>query len=461
MEPGQLEIWWMPTRNRYMRRGFALFIVTVIMAAALSVSALAWAQVASDKATARELARSGIRKYREGDAQAAVDELRRAQALYEAPTHLLYLGRASAQLGHLVEAAEYYRTLERMDLDEASSRLFRESQSAGAAELAELLPRIAQLSVNVFPAELEDLEVEVDGKPIRLAALSIERASNPGRHLIEARAPGYQTSTVEIDLAEGESRAVDVVLDVDPQRKTVAKEETKPPPVASASESAELTGPMGFFVGFRAGAILSLGKLDAQTPATDYFYPGPAGRVDLGFRFLDNFGVKGWFGFGGATPGSQMNAINDAQLLTVSSTSKTNITDAGLALLLTSDPRKFGAFAELGFLLVNRYQWSIQREDPGVSECNKDAKYHGPSLHAGGGMLVPLTSYFTLVPELNFSVGRFKHLDITGNCPSSPNPSLAFPTSGTDGTTIANRAFHLQIFLGVGGDFHFGDSLFQ
>src|SRR5690606_14143381 len=100
--------------------------------------------------------------------------------------------------------------------------------------------------------------------------------------------------------------------------------------------------------------------------------------LDLGFRFLDNFGVKGWFGFGGATPGSQMNAINDAQLLTVSSTSKTNITDAGLALLLTSDPRKFGAFAELGFLLVNRYQWSIQREDPGVSECNKDAKYHGP-----------------------------------------------------------------------------------
>src|SRR5690606_14276997 len=150
------------------------------------------------------------------DAQAAVDELRRAQALYEAPTHLLYLGRASAQLGHLVEAAEYYRTLERMDLDEASSRLFRESQSAGAAELAELLPRIAQLSVNVFPAELEDLEVEVDGKPIRLAALYIERASNPGRHLIEARAPGYQASTVEIDLAEGESRAVDVVLDVDP-----------------------------------------------------------------------------------------------------------------------------------------------------------------------------------------------------------------------------------------------------
>jgi hypothetical protein len=390
-----------------------------------------------------------------------VNDLKRAQALYEAPTHLLYLGRASTQLGHLVEAAEYYRALARMDLDEASSRLFRESQNAGAAELEEILPRIAQLSVNVFPAELEDLEVKVDDKPLSLAALSVERASNPGRHMIEASAPGYQPFTVEIDLAEGESRSVDVVLLAARQTRVVEGKNTKvsppPPPPSVKGQS----GPMGFFVGFRAGALLSLGKLDAQTPATDYFYPGPMGRLDLGFRFLDNFGVKGLVAFGGATSGSRMVALSLAQPLTASSKNRTSITDAGLAFLLTSDPRKFGAFAELGFLFVNHYNWSIHREDPGVTDCTTEAKYKGPSLHAGGGMLVPLTRSFTLVPELDLSVGRFKHLDITGDCPSSSDPKLAFPASGTDGSTIAKRAFHLQIFLGVGGDFHFGDSLFQ
>jgi hypothetical protein len=185
------------------------------------------------------------------------------------------------------------------------------------------------------------------------------------------------------------------------------------------------------------------------------------GRLDLGFRFLDNFGVKGLVAFGGATSGSRMVALSLAQPLTASSKNRTSITDAGLAFLLTSDPRKFGAFAELGFLFVNHYNWSIHREDPGVTDCTTETKYKGPTLHAGGGMLVPLNRFFTLVPELDLSLGRFKHLDITGDCPSSSNPDLAFPSSGTDGTEIANRAFHLQIFLGIGGDFHFGDSLFQ
>src|ERR1700759_5347182 len=89
----------------------------VVTAAALVLGGgPAGAQSAADKATAREAATQGIGLYRAGKYADALDRLKRAQALYDAPVHLLYIARCQAKLGQLVEAAENYRLLDRYKL---------------------------------------------------------------------------------------------------------------------------------------------------------------------------------------------------------------------------------------------------------------------------------------------------------------------------------------------------------
>src|ERR1700743_1878747 len=98
------------------RRPFACGFVVLTRLAALLVSPGARAQSAADKATAREAATEGIGLYRAGKYAQALDRLKRAQALYDAPVHLLYIARAEEKLGQLVEAPETYRSLDRYTL---------------------------------------------------------------------------------------------------------------------------------------------------------------------------------------------------------------------------------------------------------------------------------------------------------------------------------------------------------
>src|SRR5690606_24137439 len=142
--------------------GCALFAGGLHFGASL-VGTEAFAQSAAGKATARELAADGIKKFNAGDAEGARVLLEKAQALYDAPIHLLYLARAHDKLGNLVEAAESYRLLVRTKLDDDAPAVFRKAQEDGITELEKLEPRIARLTITVAP-EVEGLEVTVDGK---------------------------------------------------------------------------------------------------------------------------------------------------------------------------------------------------------------------------------------------------------------------------------------------------------
>ena len=70
------------------------------------VQAPALAQSAADKATARNLATAGIKLYQQQKFEEALDKLKRAQELYDAPVHLLYMARCYVKLNKLVEGAE-------------------------------------------------------------------------------------------------------------------------------------------------------------------------------------------------------------------------------------------------------------------------------------------------------------------------------------------------------------------
>src|SRR5688572_19890431 len=105
------------------------------------------AQSASDKATARKLATVGIKLYQEQKFEEALDKLRRAQELYDAPVHVLYMARCQVKLGKLVEGAESYRRLVRTELEPNAPDVFQTAITDGEKELAEVEPRVPFLTI--------------------------------------------------------------------------------------------------------------------------------------------------------------------------------------------------------------------------------------------------------------------------------------------------------------------------
>lgn len=441
------------------------FFCAAIVWSLLTSSTTAFSQSAADKATARELAVEGIKKLEKGDAQGAVVSLGKAQALYDAPIHLLYLGRAYARLGQLVEAAEAYRTLARARLDSEAPSAFKKAQEDGRTELETLEPRLAKLTIEVEP-EVDGLEVTVDDKPINTAALSVARATNPGSRKIVVEAPGYLTARAEVTLDEGSAETVSLTLVPDPNAP-VLEDGADVPAGASSDGAVEGTekgvesGPMGFILGVRGGGILPVGELTSGVAATDYFQPGAGGRAELGFRFLHYIGIKGYFSMGALSPGGELNRFAENQDSGILAKNSGSFMDAGALLMGTTDPRQLGGFGELGFSFLHRYEWKQKFSGAGI-DCSMGADYSGWAIRAGGGMNIPASRLLTFVPAVDVSLGTFTKM-------VPKNDGCGEPTASSSGVLGANdrfaedqeRSLHYQIFLGFGADLHFGDGLFQ
>lgn len=134
-----------------------------------------------NKAGARAAAERGLKAYAAENYEETIDFLRRAESLYHAPTHLLYLARAQKKLGKWVEAREYYIALDKESLSRSASDTFKKAQADGRAELDELEPLIPYLTVDVA-GDSADVSVRIDGEKMPLALLRVAQPINPGRH---------------------------------------------------------------------------------------------------------------------------------------------------------------------------------------------------------------------------------------------------------------------------------------
>jgi hypothetical protein len=181
----------------------------------------------AERATARGLAQQGLALKKQGNCKEALGPLQQAQAIYDAPTHLLAIAQCQTQLGQLVEAAETYRKLGRAELTPKSPAIFRTAQQTGEKELAELAPRIATLILDITPPSVPGVVLRLDGEPLLLQMLGAARPANPGEHRFEVEAPGFERAQKTITLKEGEKQRM-----VLPLRKM---ESSLPAPTASAS----------------------------------------------------------------------------------------------------------------------------------------------------------------------------------------------------------------------------------
>jgi hypothetical protein len=430
------------------------------------------AQSAADKATARQLATEGIQLYKSRSYEAALEKLTRAEALYDAPPHLLYIARSQAALGQLVEAAETYRRLVRADLPAGSPAVFTSAVEDGDNELAALEPRVASLRVVVTPVDAANLQITIDGNALNVAALDTNRPTNPGKHVVAIKAHGYLPVTKEFELAEGKTESLQFALTRDENAPATPRaadgtasaevgQDTGGASPGAAQASAE-SGKMGFTVALRAGGFGRIGDggaVSRTATANDSFPGGFGGELDVGFRFMRYFQAKLFGHVYGLAKGDGLEAAAAGTDQGTSVTNSARGQGGGIAVSAGMDPRKLGIFGELGFLVSHDYVLDTELIEGDGTQCSDTTTYKGGGLRLGVGGYIPLSSAISLTPLLSLTMGSTSSVVSEGNVDSSGGAPACIPISRQ--VTEEGTFNHHEVFLGVGGDFMFGDNWFR
>ncbi|MDC0744313.1 hypothetical protein [Polyangium mundeleinium] len=194
------------------------WIGSLLVGVALCASP-AWAQPIDDQVriAARALADEGYALYEQGKYADALVKFDRADALVNAPTVKLLAARTLEKLGRLVEAAERYRSITILQLDDKAPEAFRDAQETAAKELTALSPRIPTIELTVQGAGAEVATVMLDGKVFPRALIGVKTPLNPGVHRVEADTPA---SAAALDLKIDEKQAARAVLELKPKSST-------------------------------------------------------------------------------------------------------------------------------------------------------------------------------------------------------------------------------------------------
>jgi hypothetical protein len=225
----------------------------IAIALVLVASMPARAQSDADRATARALGEQAHTALTAKDYATAADLFARAEALVAAPTLTLGLARAQAGLGKLVAAHESYQRVVRWDLGPRAPRAFAAAVEAARMEIASVARRLPSLVITV--ENRTAASVTVDGQPVPKAALGVPRFVDPGKHTVAASGEGSVPATVEIEVAEGESKPVTLRL----EQTRIATAVAGATPVARARSSA------GAAVG---GEVIVMRPIDGRAPGS-------------------------------------------------------------------------------------------------------------------------------------------------------------------------------------------------
>jgi hypothetical protein len=171
---------------------------------------------ASDVALARSLGLEGIQLAEAGNCAAAIDKFQRAEALFHAPTILVRLGECQVATGKVVAGTETLQRVVREPLPPKAPKAFADAQVRAQKSLDAALPKVAKLKIHVdMPPGVRPV-VKLDGEPVSLAALDVDRPADPGPHQVEASAPGFKIAKADATLPEGGSASTTLRLEPDP-----------------------------------------------------------------------------------------------------------------------------------------------------------------------------------------------------------------------------------------------------
>lgn len=234
-------------------RGMAL-----ALAAALGLSpAVARADDAADRATARALASEGHQALLKKDFATALDRFRRANQLVSAPTLTVGAARSLAGLGRLVEAEEAYQRVLREGVAPDAPLAWKRALEHAREELAELQPRLAWITITVSGPE--SAEVYLDDKILPPATIGVRRASDPGKRTVRATAEGFVPAEQTVILGEGDHKSLELTLQPDPN--AAAAEAPPQVEVAAPPLTAEERPKTAAYVALGVGGVAVIGGI--------------------------------------------------------------------------------------------------------------------------------------------------------------------------------------------------------
>lgn len=436
---------------------------------------------AADKATARDAATQGIQAYREGRHAEALDLMKRAQALYDAPVHQHYIARSQRELGLWVEAAEGFRALSRRSLAEDAPPQWHEAVAEAGRELAELEPRIPRLLIRVEPEAVAGPRLSIDDAAVPSAVLGIERLANPGEHRIEVSADGYQSAEVVAEARPGERTEVEVVLVPLAATATRADPSAADGSVldAAADAPAPTASRYAVLIGLRLGGALPGGKVPesfarpvGQDGATVNLteVAGAGGSLELragisgpvSFGFLQRWGAH-LFVSGGSLANKELDVPGTPAFRPLADagaevTTQPAFVSGGLAASLAHPRDRLGVFFELGIVahaLTFEYTTSGN-----VAGCQEPATARrtgsGAGLRAGAGLGVPISHWGLLTPYLSLSIEPMNTATFSSNGCFAQLYEQAELELPPERQTVDGSATHTFLGLGVGGEVFLG-----
>jgi len=179
---------------------------------------------------------------------------------------LIYLAECYEKNGQLASAWGSYREAEEMAQKRHDERAAHAHERASA-----LQPRIDSLSIRVPQAvRVTGLEVLRDGVPLSETVWNHAAAIDPGKHRIEARAPGYLPWLRTVDVS-GEAQVVHVdipQLQVDSNAAAHGEKTEASRPGASQRTAALVIGGVGV-VGLGVGAFFGLSAQSSSSDSKD------------------------------------------------------------------------------------------------------------------------------------------------------------------------------------------------
>lgn len=438
----------------------------------------AWAQSAADKATARTLATDGIKLFQAGRYAEALDKLQRAEALYDAPVHLLYIARAQVKLDKLVEAAETYRKLSRFQLEAGAAPAQKQAVDTSTTELAELEPKIPALRLDIEPANANGLEIRIDGERVPPAIVGVERPANPGAHQIQVWAPGFNPIDISVDVRPGEKKPVPLRLEPGqgapppampgpgpgPQPAGATGQgaiqlNTGAPDQGAGQPSGKKASAVGFLLGVRLAAAVPFGDVgktpgyDSTQPISDFLKPGGGLELRAGVRFAKYFTGLGYLAGYVLKPGVFWDDSTREFPSAVKVDNKAFAEEGGIGLQVAAPRGKLGPFGELDFAFL--HQFRIQQSYTiGNYSCDATFKLANAGIRLIGGVQIPVSKIFQLSPYLGFTGSKTPdNVSVDTGCGSRLGASV--PSDVSIDQPKSNGLF----VIGVGGDFTLGNDL--
>jgi tetratricopeptide (TPR) repeat protein len=241
------------------RRGaFGRFFFVIGACVSLCGAALpAWADgpTSAQKETARGQMQLGDQSFAAGDFARALDAYRSADEIMRVPTTAWAVGRTYARLGKLVEAVDALQRAKLHPKTPGEPAVFAKARARAAELDADLAPRIPTVVISVRGATpTTAITIYVDGGAVERVAARLPQRVNPGAHVIEARADGYDAAMESIEVSEAERAAVELVLKKQSEKKGPGQSSSEEAP--KSSDTVMIVAWTGFGV---AGAGLVAG----------------------------------------------------------------------------------------------------------------------------------------------------------------------------------------------------------